>query len=89
MFNRNNFLIIDGKNNNVPNLESMQQSKTRRDRYSTLQKCNRGPRDRLTGGEKVETFEHLENLLSQRDKKAHEEARQWLLDHQSCIPDDH
>jgi hypothetical protein len=29
-----------------------------------FQKCSRGPRDRLAGGEKVDTFEHLENLLS-------------------------
>jgi hypothetical protein len=39
----------------------------------TFQKCSRGPRDGLAGGEKVETFEHLENLLSQRDQKAQEE----------------
>jgi hypothetical protein len=48
----------------------------------------RGPREGLAGGAKIETFEHLENLLSQRDQKAQEEERQWLLDHQSRIPND-
>jgi hypothetical protein len=38
-------------------------------RDSGFQKCRRGPRDRLAGGEKVEILEHLENLLSQRDQK--------------------
>jgi hypothetical protein len=54
----------------------------------TFQKCSRGPRDGITGGEKVKTFEHLENLLSQRDQKDREEERQWPLDHQYRIPDD-
>jgi hypothetical protein len=45
----------------------MKTRKLRRD--SDFQKCRRGPRDRLSGGEKVKTFEHLENLLSQRDQK--------------------
>jgi hypothetical protein len=40
--------------------------KLRRD--SGFQKCRRGPRDGLAGGEKVEILEHLENLLSQRDQ---------------------
>jgi hypothetical protein len=37
----------------------------------------------IIGGEKIETFEHLENILSQRDQKAQEEEWQWPLDHQS------
>jgi hypothetical protein len=41
--------------------------KIRRD--SGFQKCRRGPRDRLIGGGKVETREHLESLLCQRDQK--------------------
>jgi hypothetical protein len=47
----------------------------------TFQKCRRGPRDRLVGGEKVETFEHLENLLSRKKSEAQEEERQQPLDH--------
>jgi hypothetical protein len=53
----------------TPNQISRAQ-KTRKFRIdSGFQKCRRGPRDRLTGGEKVETREHLEILLSQRDHK--------------------
>ena len=41
--------------------------KLRRD--SSFQNCRRGPRDGLAVGEKVETREHLENILSRRDHK--------------------
>jgi hypothetical protein len=57
--------------------------------FCAFQKCSRGPREGLVGGAKVKTLEHLENLLSQRDQKSQEEERQWPLDHQSRIPDDH
>jgi hypothetical protein len=53
--------------------------KLRRD--SAFQKCRRGPRDRLVGGAKVETFEHLENILSRKKSEAQEEERQQSLDH--------
>jgi hypothetical protein len=51
-------------------------------RDSAFQKCRRGPRDRLIGGEKVETLEHLENLLSQRDQKLRRksDSGHWITD---------
>jgi hypothetical protein len=61
-------LVIDGKNNNEPNLESEKMRNLRRD--SGFQKCRRGPRDGLVGGAKVKTHEHLENLLSWRDQNS-------------------
>jgi hypothetical protein len=38
-------------------------------RISTFQKCSRGPRDGLTEGSNLETFEDLENFLSQKSQK--------------------
>jgi hypothetical protein len=51
-------------------------------RDSSFQKCRRGPRDGLAGGEKVETPEHLENLLSQRDQKLRRksDSGHWITD---------
>jgi hypothetical protein len=54
-------------------------AKLRRD--STFQKCSRGPRDGLAGGSKVNTFEYLENILSQEKSEDREEEREWSLDH--------
>jgi hypothetical protein len=42
-------------------------SNLRRD--SSFQNCKQGPRDELAGGAKVETREHLENILIQRYHK--------------------
>jgi hypothetical protein len=42
-------------------------SKLRRD--SAFQKCRQDPRERLAGGAKVETLEHLEKLPSRRYQK--------------------
>jgi len=50
-------------------------------RDSTFQKCIWGPRDELVGGEKVETFEHLANILSWEKLEAREEEKQQSLDH--------
>jgi hypothetical protein len=49
-------------------------------RDSSFQKYRRGPRDGLIGGEKFKTFEHLENLLSQRDQKLGREGNNdyWI-----------
>jgi hypothetical protein len=100
---RQSVLVIDGKTNNVDGMFTGKNSGNNgmitgtgcRDQSSeeialcTFQKCSRGPREGLAGGEKVETFEHLENLLSQRDQKAQEEEKKWSLDHQSRIPNVH
>jgi hypothetical protein len=49
---------------------------------SHFQKCRRGPRDRLAGGEKVETREHLEILLIRRDQnlKRKNDSVLWITD---------
>jgi hypothetical protein len=54
--------------------------KLRRD--SGFHKCRQGPRDRLIGGENVETHEYLENLLSQRDQKVRRKSDngRWITD---------
>jgi hypothetical protein len=56
-------LVIDGNKNSEPREKKIRN--IRRD--SGFYKCRQGPRDRLVGGAKVETFEHLDKLLSQRD----------------------
>jgi hypothetical protein len=59
-------------------------------RDSGFQKCRRGPRDRLAGGAKVETREHLENLLSQRDQKLRRkrDSGHWITDPEDQQPSD-
>jgi hypothetical protein len=54
--------------------------KLRRD--SGFQKCRRGLRNGLAGGAKVETREHLEILLSQRDQKLRRksDSGRWITD---------
>jgi hypothetical protein len=54
--------------------------KIRRD--SGFQKYRQGPRDRLVGGEKLETHENLENLISQRDLKLRRKSDNgyWITD---------
>jgi len=51
-------------------------------RDSGFQKYRRGPRDGLVGGEKVETREHLEILLIQRDQKLRRksDSGHWITD---------
>jgi hypothetical protein len=60
--------------------------KLRRD--SGFQKCRRGPRDGLAGGAKVETREHLENLLSRRDQKLRRksDSGRWITDPEDQQP---
>jgi hypothetical protein len=55
-------------------VKTFTKAKLRRD--NTFHKCTRGPRDRLTRGSKEETFEDLENILSQKKAQAQEEERQ-------------
>jgi hypothetical protein len=57
---------------------TMKTRKLGRDR--AFQKCRQGPRDGLARGAKVNTFEHLENLLSQRDQKLRRqgESDRWI-----------
>jgi hypothetical protein len=59
-------------------------------RDSGFQKCRRGPRDRLAGGEKVKTREHLENLLSRIDKKLRRKRDSgcWITDPEDQQPSD-
>jgi hypothetical protein len=52
-------------------LKIFKEIKLRRD--STFHKRRQGLRDRLIGGEKVETFEQRQILLSQRKLEAQEE----------------
>jgi hypothetical protein len=58
--------------------------KIRRD--SGFQKYRRGTSDGLVRGSKFETREHLESLLNSEISEAHEEERQWSLDHRSKGP---
>jgi len=69
-------LFIDGKKNNVDVLQEKHKLRRRSEQYaetrklrrdSSFQNCRRGPRDGLAGGEKVDTCEYLENILSWRD----------------------
>jgi hypothetical protein len=78
MFYRKVCLSLMEKNNNVDGKQEKHKLRRRSEQYaetrklrkdSSFQKCRRGPRDGLAGGAKVETREHLENLLSQRDQK--------------------
>jgi hypothetical protein len=64
-------LVIDGKKNRKAVMIAPL-PKLRRD---SVFRRRRGPRDGLAGGEKVETFEHLENLLSQRDQSSEGKAQ--------------
>jgi hypothetical protein len=84
-------LVIDGKNNNVDVLQEKHKLRRRSEQYaetrklrrdSSFQNCRRGPRDRLAGGAKVETHEHLENILSQRDQKLRRksDSGRWITD---------
>ena len=58
--------------------------KLRRD--NTFHKCRRDPIDGLEGGAKVEAFEYLDNLLSQKRSEAQERGKQWSLDHNAKYP---
>jgi hypothetical protein len=58
--------------------------KLRRD--NAFHKCRRDPIDGLEGGAKVEAFEYLENILSQKRSEAQERGKQWSLDHSAEDP---
>jgi hypothetical protein len=73
---RKSVLVIDGKNNNEPNLESRRRREISEE-IVVSRSVDEVQEMELIGGEKVEIREHLENLLSQRDQKAQEEERQW------------
>jgi hypothetical protein len=75
-----NMLVIDGKNNSKPNLESLEDKKSSEE--TTVQNYRRGPTDRLARGKNFETREHLENLLSQRDQKLRNKSDSgcWITD---------
>jgi len=51
-------------------------------RHRGFQECRWGPRYELAGGAKVKTFEHLENLLSERYNKLRRKRNSgcWIKD---------
>jgi hypothetical protein len=57
---------------------------------SGFQKCRRGPRNELACGAKVETREHLENILSRRDHKLMRKSDNgcWITDPKDQQPSD-
>jgi hypothetical protein len=61
--------------------QTLREQKTRKlIRDSGFQKCRQGPRDGFTGGAKVETHEHLENILIRRDQNLRRkgDSRRWI-----------
>jgi hypothetical protein len=48
--------------------------------------CKRDPINGLEGGEKVESFEYLENNLSQKRSKSQERGKHSSLDHNTEDP---
>jgi hypothetical protein len=62
--------------------------KIRRD--SGFQKCRQGPRDRLVGGAKVETYEHIEILINRTDQKLRRkiDSGRWITDPEDQQPSD-